>query len=689
MSTVHPHAAPETDGSVTVAARPSHSRLLSVPIREFSIIDGYWARRQQANRLVGEPSGFESLQRAGTLANFAAVAAGGPASSHRGEYFADSDVYKWLEAVGWELGRGAEDADAQQLRSAADQAIMLVQGAQAADGYLHTWHQLNAPDRRFTDLAAAHELYCAGHLFQAGVALARGAGDDRLLGVSTRFADYIATVFGPGRRQGIPGHPEIEMALVGLYRSTGTDRYLELAEFFIDQRGHRLLGDVHYGARYRQDDVPFRDAAQARGHAVRAAYLACGALDVFTETGDRALLDAAVAQWEDMVGRRMYLTGGVGSRHKDEAFGDPFELPPDRAYCETCAAIGVIMWSWRLLLITGQPRYADLIERVLFNAFAVGVSLDGRSYFYVNPLQVRAGHQDPEDGRGRAARSGWYEIACCPPNVMRTLSSLDNYFATTTPGGIQVWQYAPAQLDVTIDRQQAGLTIQTGYPDDGRVTVRVDHAGHAPFEIALRIPAWCHDARGHLTTGSPDGNGRPQPGAGERLEAGTLWRVHRRWQRGDEITLSLEMPARLTIADPRIDAVRGCAAVERGPLVYCLEETDTANTAGAGQLETLSLGDDAGFTPAGIQISGEPVTMLRGQGHTQPAPDSGLFPYHPATTAQAPATPAALQLIPYYAWGNRHPGQTMRTWIPRVHPDTHGRPTPSSASASDGRHHVS
>jgi hypothetical protein len=345
------------------------------------------------------------------------------------------------------------------------------------------------------------------------------------------------------------------------------------------------------------------------------------------------------------------------------------------------------MWSWRLLLITGEPRYADLIERVLFNAFAVGVSLDGRSYFYVNPLQVRAGHQDPEDGRGRAGRSGWYEIACCPPNVMRTLSSLENYFATTTPGGIQIWQYAPSHLDVTPRGHPAGLTIQTSYPDDGQVTVRVEHAGPAPFEIALRIPAWCHDAHGHLTaSGGADGNGQAQPADQARLEAGALWRVHRQWQPGDQITLSLQMPARLTIADPRIDAVRGCAAVERGPLVYCLEETDTGS---AGQLESLRLGDGQDLTPAGIQIAGEPVTVLRGQGHAQPAPDSGLFPYHPAATAQEPATPADLQLIPYYAWGNRHPGQTMRTWIPRVHPDTHGRPTPSSASASDGRHHDS
>jgi DUF1680 family protein len=453
------------------------------------------------------------------------------------------------------------------------------------------------------------------------------------------------------------------MALVELYRATGEARYLELGECLLDQRGHATLTGGPFGPRYRQDDMPFRDSHIARGHGVMAAYLACGALDVFTETGDRALLDAAVAQWEDMVARRMYLTGGVGSRHKDEAFGDPYELPPDRAYCETCAAIGVIMWSWRLLLITGEPRYADLIERVLFNAFAVGVSLDGRSYFYVNPLQVRAGHQDPEDGRGRAARSGWYEIACCPPNVMRTLSSLENYFATTTPGGIQIWQYAPSHLDVTPGGQPASLTIHTSYPDDGQVTIRVDHAGPAPFEIALRVPAWSQDAHGHITIGSsPDGNGHAQPGAGERLEAGTLWRVHRRWQPGDQITLNLQMPARLTIADPRIDAVRGCAAVERGPLVYCLEETDTGS---AEQLESIRLDGDGDFTPATIQISGEPITVLRGHGHTQPAPPPAAFPYHPATTAQEPASPVTIHLIPYYAWGNRHPGQTMRTWTPR------------------------
>jgi DUF1680 family protein len=284
-------------------------------------------------------------------------------------------------------------------------------------------------------------------------------------------------VFGPQGRPGVPGHPEVEMALVELYRTTGMDAYLDLARSFIDERGHGLLGEIHYGSRYRQDDEPFRTTREARGHAVRAAYLACGALDVAAETGDKALLDAAVAQWEDMVARRMYLTGAVGAHHKDEAFGDPFELPADRAYAETCAAIGVVMWSWRLLLATGECRYADLIERVLFNAFIAGLSLKGDTYFYVNPLQVRARRLDPEDGRGRAARSGWFDIACCPPNIMWSLASLQHYFATTTETGAQLWQFAPSHLSIEVPGGHLELSVETDYPHHGRVSV---HVGAAP-----------------------------------------------------------------------------------------------------------------------------------------------------------------------------------------------------------------
>jgi DUF1680 family protein len=641
--------------SSLVAASGDRCRLSPLNGGELEVTGGFWSRRQAKNRTTSLPSGYESLQRAGSLRNLELVAMPVVGQGHRGEYFVDSDVYKWLEAVGWELGRAPDGNEAESLRSLADRVIPLVEAAQAPDGYLNSWFQLRAPKDRFIDLAAAHELYCAGHLFQAAVGQVRGAGDDRLLRVAMRFADHIASVFGPGRRRGVPGHPEIEMALVELYRTTGVERYLDLASFFIDERGHELLGRVHYGARYRQDDVPFREARQARGHAVRAAYLSCGALDVYVETGDRELLDAAVAQWEDMVARRMYITGGVGSRHKDEAFGDPFELPPDRAYCETCAAIGVVMWSWRLLLITGETRYADLIERVLFNAFAVGVALDGGSYFYVNPLQVRAGHEDPEDGRGRAARSPWYEIACCPPNVMRTLSALEHYFATATAEGVQIWQFAPSRLSLSPGGRPLELVVETGYPFEGRVVARVENSDQRPCEIALRVPSWSRGASGTVRSGSGTT-------VEVDLQPGTLWRVARPWQVGDELVLELPVPVRTSRPHPRIDAVRGCVAFERGPLVYCLEEIDAGSPE---RVESVRVGPGTTVVLGEVEIADEPVTVLEATVELHDVADENTFPYHgDAPSEPVPTTPATVQLMPYFAWGNRRPGQTMRVWIP-------------------------
>ena len=626
----------------------------TLPQRAVTITGGFWGRRQTTNRVVSLPSGFVSLERAGTLENFRLVTGHGDAEEHRGEYFVDSDVYKWLEAVGWELGRGIDDDHAARLRVLADQAIALVERAQDGDGYLDTWFQVRAPDLRFTDLPAAHELYCAGHLFQAAVAWWRGVGDDRLLAVAGRLADHIGGVFGPERRQGLPGHPEVEMALVELYRTTGKQAYLDLARFFVDERGHRLLGEVHYGARYRQDDEPFRTAKQARGHAVRQAYLACGALDVAAETGDCALLDAAVAQWEDMVARRMYLTGGVGSRHKDEAFGDPFEFPPDRAYAETCAAIGVVMWSWRLLLATGDCRYADMIERALFNGFVVGLSLEGDTYFYVNPLQVRAGRADPEDGRGRAARSGWFDIACCPPNVMRTLASLQHYLATATETGVQLWQFAPSHLSVDVAAGRVELSVDTDYPLNGLISVRVDAATPGPLEIALRVPDWATGATGHLQ-GAEAGEA-PTP-----LEAGRLWRTLRSWRPGDVLLLEFPIGARPVYPHPRIDAVRGCVAFERGPLVYCLEEVDAGGT---DRFDALRVPADIALSPTGSKIGDEPMVALEGTAELVPADDAGTFPYRAQPWPAAPTTSAHLRLVPYALWGNRKPGQAMRVWLP-------------------------
>jgi DUF1680 family protein len=628
--------------------------LSEIPHGQALITGGFWDRRQQANRTVSLPLGHQRLEEAGNLENLRAAARGETRPPQRGLPVFDSDIYKWLEAVGWELGREPDQLGPPFIRDLADDMIKTLRAAQSPDGYVGSWYRISGT--RFLDMLNGLELYCAGHLFEAAVAWQRGAGDDRLLAVARRFADHIGTVFGPGRRAGIPEHPGIEMALVQLFRATGDERYLQLGQFFFEQRGHASLSGGLFGPRYRQDEMPFRQARSARGHAVMNAYLACGALDLFAETGDRELLEAAVAQWEDMVSRRMYVTGGAGSRHKEESFGDPFELPPDRAYCETCAAVGVVMWSWRLLLATGEPRFADVIERVLWNAFAVGVSLDGRQYFYVNPLQVRAGHTDAEDGRGRAARSDWYEIACCPPNVMRILSSLERYFATTSGDGIQIWQFAPMQLAAVVAGSPLRLTVQTDYPALGRISVRVDEAGPATAEIALRIPAWAAGARGWL---EPAGQ-QETSGIGGEPASGTLWRVRRQWRAGDELVVDLPMPSRMTVADPRVDAVRGCVAVERGPMVYCLEEADLS---GPHQLESVRLSPGTQFRAESLDIGDEPVTTLIGEARTRPLPTASGLPYYPAHVAETHSA-GAVRLVPYGIWGNRHPGQTMRVWIP-------------------------
>jgi DUF1680 family protein len=445
------------------------------------------------------------------------------------------------------------------------------------------------------------------------------------------------------------------MALVELYRVTGQERYLDLGRYFLDERGHALLRGGEFSPGYRQDDRPFRQSLTARGHCVMAAYLAAGALDLFLETGDQALLDPAVAQWEDMVSRRMYVTGGVGSRHKDEAFGDPFELPPDRAYAETCAAIGVVLWSWRLLLATGEPRYADVLERVLYNAFAAGVSLDGGSYFYVNPLQIRSGRADPDDGRGAAARRGWYQIACCPPNVMRLLSSLDRYLVTTTGSGVQIWNYAPSRITVTVGGQPAELTVQTRFPSDSRVTVRVTRAGQLPFEIALRVPGWAAGARVRLAfTGET-------AAAWEPAAAGSLWRTTRVWRPGDQLIVDLPMPARVIEAASQVDAVRGCLAVQQGPLVYCMEAADAGPDLEAGRLDPSTT-----FRPGTITMGGTQVPVLDCDGIVQhpPAGPAGALPYHDEGSRPGQGAPTALRLVPYYSWGNREPGNAMRIWIP-------------------------
>ena len=432
------------------------------PATAARITGGFWAVRRRVNAEVSLPQGPDRLERAGNLANLRAAAGAAPAESgFRGDFpFQDSDVHKWLEAASWQLADGGEGPAAKELSRQVERLAGMVAAAQAEDGYLQTHYQLGPDARRWTEPHWGHELYCAGHLLQAAVAHHRATGREELLEVAVRCADLVDATFGPGKDETVCGHPEIETALVELYRETGERRYLDLARYFVDRRGQGSLGDGpedrsaghRPGAAYWQEHVRLREATAVAGHAVRQLYLLAGAADVAAETGDTELRDALVRLWEDMAATKTHLTGGVGSRHELESFGDAYELPPDRAYAETCAAVAAVHFGWRMALLTGDARYSDLVERTLFNGFASGVSLDGERWLYVNPLQVR---QDGASGQATATdqsthRTPWFRCACCPPNVMRLLASLPHYMASGDAGGLQLHQYASGSDEAVV-----------------------------------------------------------------------------------------------------------------------------------------------------------------------------------------------------------------------------------------------
>ncbi len=635
-----------TRAAVVVPTASAISALTPLGGPNVRLTGGFWDQRLRINREDSIPHGYRQLDEAGTLANFALAAGAHGRYRALGEAmgvifpFLDTDLYKWLEAAAWELGRGADPALARD----ADRAIELVVAAQRPDGYINTFVQVVAPGSEYKDLAWGHELYCVGHLIQAGVAWQRALGDDRLLEVAIRAADSVDRELGPNGRLAIDGHPEIEMGLVELYRLTGERRYLALAARFVEARGDGLLGIGRFGPAYWQDHARVRDATTVAGHAVRQLYLDCGAVDVATELGDTQLLEAVEHRWRDMVATRMYLTGGLGSRHADESFGDPFELPPDGAYAETCASIASVMLAWRLLLATGDAVYADVIERTIYNGVLPGVSLDGASFFYVNTLQRRT-ERAPDRPRS-GERQAWYACACCPPNVMRALSSWPQYLATADAGGIQLHQFATAELHVPVADGTARLAMETGYPWDGNVRVTVIEAPAQPWALSLRVPGWCRSGSLHAPGGE-----RTQIPSERRVAT-----VTRTWAPGDTLVLDLDMPVRATLPDPRIDAVRGCLALERGPIVYCIETADLPVDV---QLEEVEVGQavrpvpvpraDVADSAIGLTV---PATRHRG-GRADGA--SEAEPHE--------ATPVEVGAVPYFTWANRSV-DAMRVWIP-------------------------
>jgi DUF1680 family protein len=517
----------------------------------------------------------------------------------RGREFSDSEVYKHVEAMCWESVRPGGTDYAARL----DELTAMIAGAQADDGYLHTAFGRPGQPERYSDLNFGHELYCAGHLIQAGVAAARTGRATGLLDVARGAADHICRTF---HDEGICGHPEIETALVELFRVTGEPRYLDQAARFVERRGHRSLPEHEFGWRYFQDAVPVRDGEVFHGHAVRALYLAAGAVDVAVETGDDDLLAAVVRQFDRTLARRTYITGGMGSRHLDESFGDDFVLPPDRAYSETCAGVATVMLAHRLLLATGDLRYGDIVDRVLHNVIATAVADDGQAFFYANTLHQRtvteAVPPDREQLRfGGGPRAPWFEVSCCLNNVARLVASLGTYLVTEDDRGFQLHQYLPMTLD--------GLTVETGYPDGGSVVVTADRP------VTLRVPAWADGA-----TPAED---------------------------GDRVRLDLPVKPRWTFPDPRVDAIRGCAAVEVGPVVMCAESLD--------QEDGVTLDDvqvDTSVAPEATAVKGRLVRPVERD-----------WPYQSQPDPLESEDPIVVPLVPYHRWARRGPS-TMRIWLP-------------------------
>jgi DUF1680 family protein len=475
--------------------------------------------------------------------------------------------------------------------------------------------------------------------------------------------DHIDDLFGVNGRSETCGHPEIETALVELYRVTGEARHLELAQLFIDRRGqNKMRGHAGYGAIYQQDHVPVREADEVAGHAVRQLYLTTGVTDLYMESGEQALLDAMNRLWADMTQRKLYVTGGVGSRFDGEAFGGPYELPSDTGYCETCAAIASLMWNWRLLLITGERRYADLFERTLYNGVLSSPGLDGACYLYVNPLHVRNGRYvraSADTGTGEEQlRPAWHNCACCPPNVMRLFSSLSHYLATSSQTGVQIHQYASAQVDVIFQGEPIKLAMESDYPWQGKIALRVQKSPAAAWALSLRVPDWCRRYELTLNGAAVDS----QSGDNGYLT------LTRSWQAGDVLQLDLQMEPMFVAPHPRIDALRGCVSIQRGPLVYAFESQDQAEGVSLEDVQVLvdeALGETAVLTSSrqavsmptnsiAIQVSGQIVDSTWGNALYLPLDQQ----------PQTEAKPVQLNAIPYFLWGNRGM-QSMRIWIPK------------------------
>lgn len=637
---------PQQESRLDFRAMKKPSRqLFAVPPSQAGITRGFWKERLAVNRTAIIPVEYKQCKETGRLDAWTWK----PGEPNEPHIFWDSDVAKWIEAVAYAHYEAPDPVAEAQV----DAYIDAMENAQAPDGYCNSHFLRVEPENRWTNLRDQHELYCAGHLIEAAVAYFQATGKQKLLDIMLRYVDHIAKVFGTGDGQlrGIPGHQEIELALIRLYHLTRDPKHLALAQYFVHQRGQSPhYWDVEAATRtelglppasypftpqYAQSDKPARQLAAVTGHSVRAVYFYSAMADIAAECGDVALLHACHRLWDDLTQRNLYITGGIGSSRHNEGFTAPYDLPNETAYSETCAAIGLVFWARRMAAIEPHRRYTDLIETALYNAILGGVSLDGKKFFYDNPLASTGSHH----------RREWFGCACCPPNIARFLAALPQYIADTSAHGFWIHQYISSTVSAALNGIATTLDQTTDYPWDPRVTLAVTPRQPSTFTLHLRIPAWATGAT-LLLNGQPL-DCTPQPNGYAALT--------REWRAGDTLVLELPLKPRYVFARPEVFHNAGRAALMRGPLVYCLEQADSGDALASVLLPPPDAWEEIPGT--GI-FNGTTLLATRGATAALPRPDNApLYCGTPYPVATRPVT-----AIPYAFWDNRAPGE-MRVWL--------------------------
>ena len=574
------------------------------------INDNFWSPRLSKHVSATLPVCIDQIEnQTGRIRNFENAAKG--EGEHSGIFFDDSDVYKALEGMAYSLINNPDP----ELEKKADEWIDKFAAAQQPDGYINTFYTLTGLDKRWTNMDK-HEMYCAGHMIEAGVAYYQATGKRKLLDVCIRMTDHMMSQFGPGKRHWVPGHEEIELALVKLYQTTQEQKYLDFAYWLLEERGHGhgTMGDEgKWDPVYYQDIVPVRRLTDISGHAVRCMYLYCGMADVAALKNDTGYIAAIDRLWDDVVHRNMYITGGIGSSRDNEGFTEDYDLPNLDAYCETCASVGMVLWNQRMNQLTGDSKYIDILERSLYNGALAGISLGGDRFFYVNPLESKGDHH----------RQEWYGCACCPSQLSRFLPSIGNYIYASSDDALWVNLYIGNTGQIRIGETDILLTQETDYPWDGSVKLTISTSQPLEKEIRLRIPNWCK-------TYDLSINGKRINVSEEKGYA-----VIKDWKSQDVIALDMDMPVEIVAADPHVKENFDKRAIQRGPLVYCMEEIDNPV-----YFDQIQLSPSTTFQTAFVSDILNGIKTIKTNGRAQSA-----------------------TFIPYYAWDNRKAGK-MRVWIP-------------------------